>query len=295
MRIGILTLPLHTNYGGILQAYALQTVLERMGHQVVVFDKPFEYTPLPIWKMPYVYTKRLIKKYILRDGTEIFQEQNGYRRSVISRKYTQPFIEKYIHRYIYRGFSDIKESDFDAIVVGSDQVWRMMYFEGFYNDLNDADAFLAFTDGWNIKRVSYAASFGTDTTDVRPECLDACKAALSKFDGVSVREKSGVDVCKNPFGVDAAWVLDPTMLLNTEDYKNLFVDQTLPDSQHILASYVLDETPAIEQLRERIAEEKIPHSSFSLVKLQHNLIILSPTKISSFSQTTNLLILYNSL
>lgn len=40
MRIGILTLPLHTNYGGILQAYALQTVLEKMGHEVVVFDTP---------------------------------------------------------------------------------------------------------------------------------------------------------------------------------------------------------------------------------------------------------------
>ena len=39
MKIGILTLPLHTNYGGILQAYALQTVLERMGHEVVVFNK----------------------------------------------------------------------------------------------------------------------------------------------------------------------------------------------------------------------------------------------------------------
>ena len=42
MRIGILTLPLHTNYGGILQAYALQTVLKRMGHEVVVFDKPYD-------------------------------------------------------------------------------------------------------------------------------------------------------------------------------------------------------------------------------------------------------------
>lgn len=40
MKIGILTLPLHTNYGGILQAYALQTVLERMGHEVVVFATP---------------------------------------------------------------------------------------------------------------------------------------------------------------------------------------------------------------------------------------------------------------
>ena len=43
MRIGILTLPLHTNYGGILQAYALQTVLERMGHEVVIFDRPYQY------------------------------------------------------------------------------------------------------------------------------------------------------------------------------------------------------------------------------------------------------------
>ena len=38
MRIGILTLPLHTNYGGILQAYALYTVLSSMGHQVSLID-----------------------------------------------------------------------------------------------------------------------------------------------------------------------------------------------------------------------------------------------------------------
>ena len=42
MRIGILTLPLHTNYGGILQAYALQTVLKRMGHDATLIDRPFD-------------------------------------------------------------------------------------------------------------------------------------------------------------------------------------------------------------------------------------------------------------
>ena len=257
MRIGILTLPLHTNYGGILQAYALQNVLERMGHQVVVFDIPLEKFKLPLWKKPYSYTKRFIKKYILkREGIKVFIENYLYNRQKTERKYTQSFINSHIHSYDIKSLSDIRKEDFDAIVVGSDQIWRMMYFEGFYNDLNDADAFLAFTEGWNIKRVSYAASFGTDTTDVRPECLDACKAALFKFDGVSVREKSGVDICKNTFGVEASWVLDPTMLLNTDDYKNLFVDQTLPNNQHILASYVLDETPAIDQLRERIARDK---------------------------------------
>ncbi len=48
MKIGILTLPLHTNYGGILQAFALQTVLEHMGYDAVVFQKENK----PSFKLP---------------------------------------------------------------------------------------------------------------------------------------------------------------------------------------------------------------------------------------------------
>ena len=59
MRIGILTLPLHTNYGGILQAYALQTVLERMGHEASVITTSNK-AELPVWKWPYSYPKRMI-------------------------------------------------------------------------------------------------------------------------------------------------------------------------------------------------------------------------------------------
>ena len=59
MKIEILTLPLHTNYGGILQAYALQTVLERMGHEVVVFDTPNKSYMPPLWKLPISMTKRV--------------------------------------------------------------------------------------------------------------------------------------------------------------------------------------------------------------------------------------------
>lgn len=52
MRIGILTLPLHTKYGGILQAYALQTGLERMGHQVVHIEEEHQKLKLPLYKIP---------------------------------------------------------------------------------------------------------------------------------------------------------------------------------------------------------------------------------------------------
>lgn len=61
MRIAILTLPLHTNYGGILQAYALQTVLTRMGHQVEVLQAPPTFPRNPLLK-PLIYGKRIAKK-----------------------------------------------------------------------------------------------------------------------------------------------------------------------------------------------------------------------------------------
>lgn len=71
MRIGILTLPLHTNYGGILQAYALQTVLERMGHEASVITTSNK-AELPVWKWPYSYPKRMIRKYILGRNEHVF-------------------------------------------------------------------------------------------------------------------------------------------------------------------------------------------------------------------------------
>lgn len=60
MKIAILTLPLHSNYGGIIQNYALQTVLKRMGHEVYTIDIRNPQRKLPIYKMPFSYVKRLI-------------------------------------------------------------------------------------------------------------------------------------------------------------------------------------------------------------------------------------------
>lgn len=75
MRIGILTLPPNANYGGILQAYALQNRLEKEGHNVVVFDKIYPHK-LSLLKKQFVYFKRFIKKYLLgQKGTIIFQEK----------------------------------------------------------------------------------------------------------------------------------------------------------------------------------------------------------------------------
>lgn len=257
MRIGILTLQPHTNYGGILQAFALQTVLEHMGHNVQIFDCPFEPYKLPAWKKPLSYTKRFIKRYILQDkNTHINQEKVNFERLKYFRQYTQKFINDNLHRYLINKLSDIKKNDFDTIVVGSDQIWRMLYFKPFWKADRAADAFLAFTNGWDIKRVAYAASFGTENSEIPEEEIEDCKAAISKFNAVSVREESGVKICKNLFDIEAKWVLDPTMLLQASDYINLIGKKETKTSNGVLMSYVLDENPDVAELRSRIAKDK---------------------------------------
>lgn len=255
MKIGILTLPLHTNYGGILQAYALQTVLERMGHEVCVIEKRKLPLSLPLYKMPFCYGKRIVKN-LLGHKCLIFYEQKFNQRynqeQPVIRQYTDKFIKKYIHLKRYENFSDIKETEFDAIVVGSDQVWRPIYFGS--NQIEQA--YLKFTKNWDVKRIAYAASFGTDEWEYTSEETKKCKRLIQKFDIVSVREDSGVDLCKRYFNKDALHVLDPTMLLCKEDYIKLFEDAHIPKSSGNLLCYILDETEEKKALVKRIAKDR---------------------------------------
>lgn len=250
MKIGILTLPLHTNYGGILQAYALQTVLERMGHEVCLIEKKRKPIRLPLWKAPLVYGKRILRN-LSGHPFPIFYEQKINREAPVVRQYTDVFIRKYIKWKNIDDFSDIKEGDFDAIVVGSDQVWRPKYFvDGIEH------AYLDFTAGWDVKRIAYAASFGTNEWEYTVEQTKRCGELLKRFDAVSVREDAGVDLCRTYFGVEARHVLDPTMLLVKEDYIQLFENANTPKSKGTLLNYILDETPEKTNLINKIAKEK---------------------------------------
>ena len=249
MKVGILTLPLHTNYGGILQAYALQTVLQRMGHEVCLIEKQRKPLRLPLWKAPLSYGKRILKN-LTGNPFPVFFEQKVNREIPIIRQNTDRFLDKYIKRRIVDDFSDIEETDFDAIVVGSDQIWRPKYFS------NIEHAYLDFPEGWNIKRIAYAASFGTDEWEYMMEQTNRCAKLLDAFNAVSVREKSGVVLCREHFGVKAKHVLDPTMLLLSDDYIKLFETAGTPESKGTLLCYILDETPEKTALVNKIAKER---------------------------------------
>ena len=238
MRIGILTLPLHTNYGGILQAYALQTVLERMGHEVVVIDEP-------IRKQKTAYkqiVKRIIKKIIGRPTTILWEKYFYNSYPIVSRN-IRPFIESYLKRIVVDSPSELKEQDFDAIIVGSDQIWRSKYYFHIEN------AYLNFAKDWkSLKRIAYAPSFGTDEWEYTDEQTKEFSLLLKHFDAVSVREESGIKLCKEHLDVVPQLVLDPTLLLSKEDYCKL-IDKANPKSHKgKLLDYVLDNSDSISSL-----------------------------------------------
>lgn len=236
MRIGILTHPLRFNYGGLLQNYALQTVLKRMGHESVTLDVPHK---MKIDKKTFVkdVLKRLYYKHILHLQVYVLKERRYNRLYPILIQNLQPFIDTYISKVEVDDFDSLSESDFDALIVGSDQVWRRIYMPDIYRE------YLSFAEGWDVKRISYAASFGTDEWEYSDEETTECKRLVHKFDAVSVREESGVDLCKTHFDIEATWVVDPTLLLGQEDYIKLFKDKERPAHKGSLLVYLLDQRP----------------------------------------------------
>lgn len=260
MRIGILSLPLHDNYGGILQAYALQIILEDMGHDVVFFDR-CRIIKLPFTTKLYHYTIRIIKRILLNSNHAIRYDKAYNYPIEVMRQYTYPFLLKHMKRIELSGsYSALKERRLDAIVVGSDQVWRPRYF--WHAPLSDA--FLAFAKDWDIKRISYAASFGSEEWEYTPEQTTECGDLLRRFDAVSVRESSAVSLCKEYFNVDAQHVLDPTMLLDAAHYITLFQQEATPKSEGDLMCYILDSSEEKEALVQSFA------STYSLTPFSVN-------------------------
>lgn len=253
MRIAILTQPLRYNFGGILQNYALQTILTRIGHDVVTLDPP-RYHCKYWWQYLLLIFRHTFTRYIRGfHDVPIFAELLQDKETRLLGTNTFKFVDKYICRKEYWDISKaVKEQDYDAYIIGSDQTWRCRY-----NRDRIQDMFLTFTKGWNVKRIAYASSFGKDTWEGNTETTKICREAIKAFDLVSVRESSGIDICKNVFNVDAFHVLDPTLLLDKEDYTQLVKRMKHLDiKEGELYLYILDENEENKKLANDIASSK---------------------------------------
>lgn len=250
MNIGIVTLPLRTNYGGLLQAYALQKVLLRMGHTPVTFTR-VAHESLD-WKTPVRWAKRFLCNPFRDKKTPVFYELIFNRTYSTVSQHTQGFIDRNITTRVIRSWNEMKESDYDLLIVGSDQVWRPMYFSPIEH------AFLDFAAKWEIKRLAYASSFGTDEWEYNVDQTKRCRSLVRLFDGISVREVSGIKLCQEFLDCSAVSVLDPTMLLTPEDYIALFEEQKIPAFAGNLLVYILDMTDEKSRLIDYLSEKYVP-------------------------------------
>ncbi len=226
MKIGLITLPFHTNYGGVLQAYALQRILSDLGHDVYVIDK--KYTPSLLKKIMenmYYYVKSMIKR-----NRHVSRTINY----TLASKYITEFIKKnFSHYLIENNKSKINNYGFDALIVGSDQVWKNSYSTDIYY------YYLDFCNDSKVKKISYAASFGSNDLFFTDKQRHRIKKLLKKFNAVSVREYDAVDFCIENFQCKPEWVIDPTFLLSKDDYLTLCTSIPIK-SNHKLVTYILD-------------------------------------------------------
>lgn len=196
MKIGILTFHYGYNYGGVLQAYALQEFIKHHGHDISIIN----YIPLS-YKVDYLYG--ITKRHPLRSFKHLVSNLLHQKNSIIS---FENFRSKYLNTTIKSTtISELEQIciDFDIIIVGSDQVWNpSQHDKKIY--------FLDFNLSKKTKRISYAAC--CTVNEVKEVNRKTLEAALHKFDSISVRNKETQKFVQDLVHIESEIVLDPTFL-----------------------------------------------------------------------------------
>lgn len=211
-KVGILTFHYAFNYGGVMQAFALLSFLKLHGYDAYIIDRVRD-------------NKDSFKVWIKRN---VIDTIIGYRFINFSNKFLVPKTNKISNG---NGMYGLNLENFNSIIVGSDQLWRSEFTEVGYN------YFLDFVDD-NTKKIAYAVSFGKPEWRAGNLSADKVEACLKRFDLITVREDSGIDICKKKFHVDAKLVIDPTLLLANTEYIKL-LNLKVQEENYVL-SYILE-------------------------------------------------------
>ncbi len=206
--IGLVGIYTVDNYGGELTQYALYRTLTDLGYSVLMIAQPKNSILKPNPKGAYLFAR-------------------------------DPYAEWDKSRY-YENIAEMKFLNLqcEVFITGSDQ----MFNNNLYNDYNKYMTQNFVAD--NHCKIAYAASFGHDRIWGTERERAAESFFMKKFDYFSVREMSGVEICKREFGVDAVCTLDPVFLCPHQRYEEL-VERAEESSNEIpnkpyLFAYILD-------------------------------------------------------
>lgn len=262
-KIGILTYHRVSNFGSLLQTYALQQYLIKKGNEVEVIDyyperlrmKRLLFHVSPNWSRPFLrMTAHLIP-------------------AVISRLLGYHMMNRFLHKYIKLTEKSFASEDellanlpqADIYMNGSDQIWNLDTSDG----KTDRVFFMAFLSKKKI-RTAYAGSFGKD--DFSEEELTEIKKYLSDYKSISVRENTGLDILRR-IGIDnGVWVLDPVFLLKKEEWLQIVPRMKLP--HNYLLVYNLNRNPKISEMAQKIAKDR----NLDIVNFAHSFLFIKGAK-----------------
>ena len=196
-KVCIITWHQYYNYGSQLQAYALVKILRNQGFDAHILN----------------YNKNETKKVLslkLRCALGMVVAKSNIQKI---QRFRYPWL-RYQQKYLFLtrpvSIDDLKQeaSKYDVIVCGSDQIWAPNVFNSIYM----AD----FISGKDIRKISYAASIGLKY--IPDSLVLTYQQLLSDFYAISIREDEGAFLLKSRIGVEAQVVLDPTLLLDKDNY-----------------------------------------------------------------------------
>lgn len=255
MNIGIITWFGGPNYGTNLQAISLQKYLRKVGYSVQIIN----YVPprvgygkeLSIWDRIAHQPQKYVNLYSKgKYKQELEQKNNKIQESLCKHcKFTAQITndEEYVQIC----------NDFDVLVFGSDQIWNPNWYHPWYYADNPII---------KAKRVSYAPSMGV--TSLEPEIAEKIRHSLEVFSAVSIREIECVNLLEQCMGIRPETVLDPTFLLNREDWSQFIGKEQVAENEYVLSLFLTDNCChwwAASKLakKERIKHIVVPYSGFS--------------------------------
>jgi hypothetical protein len=240
-KYGILTFHRAINYGAILQAYALQKTLEKYELDVEIIDYRAEFNEKRFAKkkLKEILNIRVIYNIIFR---------NSY--TIHNRESFRPFIENFIKisKTIIETRKELIEASekYDSIICGSDQVWNLGCTEM-------DDSFLLPFKLTKTKKIAYAASFGSDV--LADKHKEKYRKYLSDYEGIAVREKSGVSIVKDLINKDIPYVLDPSLLLSRKEWSIIGDKSIVPKRDYVLV-YLMSEDKVLLNTARNIGKKK---------------------------------------
>ena len=252
MKIKTITCHNVYNHGASLQAYALQTYLSEIGHDVEIIDYNPSYLNYrgnifaisPKWSGKNILLRFLYVLYKLPLRLRWFLTRNCRKEFD---KFTAEFLKT--TQLKYTNVEELRKSppEADVYVVGSDQVWNTTYWSG-----RDPAFFLDF-GAESTLRASYAASFGTGK--VIESLVNVVKKRLSSFDSISVREREGIDILQRMGIHSGKHVMDPVFLLEVTEWNRLISEVEVPSEKYILI-YDFEGTREFEVLAKSLAVDR---------------------------------------